>query len=48
MGRLPAEVRAMTPEETSLLVAGWNEAHSTGTVEPMTAERTAELMAQHG
>jgi len=48
MGRLPAEVRALTPEETALLVAGWNEAHSTASVEPMTADRVAELMLDHG
>lgn len=26
MGRLPAEVRAMTPKETDLLIEGWNDA----------------------
>ena len=45
MGRLPAEVRAMTPAETDLLVSGWNEAQASarGDVAPMSVERLQEL-----
>lgn len=48
MGRLPAEVRAMTPHETDDLVAGWNEAHSDGQAEAMSAETYAELVSKYG
>lgn len=50
MGRLPAEVRAMTPSETALLVEAWNEARAaeSGAVEPMSRERLQELDAKYG
>lgn len=49
MGRLPAEVRAMTPAETALLVRGWNEAQeaSSGKTQPMSPERFAELKKRY-
>ena len=28
MGRLPAEVRALTPAETTILIHAWNEANA--------------------
>ena len=44
MGRLPAEVRAMTPRETALLVQGWNEAQAGDGAPPaMTMDRFDEL-----
>lgn len=49
MGKMPAEVRAMTPEETELLISGWNEAQAAGsdTPPPMTPDRLAELEARY-
>lgn len=46
-GLLPADVRAMTPVETDLLVQGWNEAQSDGTEAPTDAEYEA-LVAKYG
>lgn len=49
MGRLPAEVRAMTPEETVLLVAGWNAAQQeqSGNPAPMSWDRLQELKRRY-
>lgn len=48
MGRLPAEVRAMTPAETSLLVEAWNDAQSgDGPPQPMSRDRFLELKAMY-
>ncbi|PYE80813.1 hypothetical protein DFP88_11123 [Pseudoroseicyclus aestuarii] len=41
MGRLPAEMRALTPAETALLVTAWNEAQGEG---PLPAAPTAAQM----
>ena len=40
----------MTPDETALLVQGWNEAQraSSGEVEPPTVEDFDALVAQYG
>lgn len=49
-GRSVAEARAMTPEETSLLIQGWNEAQeaASGNVRaPSDAEYEA-LIAKYG
>lgn len=44
MGRTPAEVRAMTPAETALMVEGWNAANGEDKgPAPMTYERLQEL-----
>jgi hypothetical protein len=46
----PAKVRAMTPDETSLLIQGWNEAQKAaggGVQAPSDAEYEA-LVAKHG
>jgi len=48
MGRLPAELRAMTPEETDLLIAGWNEAQAGDKVQPPTDEEYEELVKRYG
>lgn len=50
MGRLPAEVRAMTPSETMDLVAGWNaaQAEASGKVEAPSRAVTEDLMARYG
>jgi len=50
MGLRPADVRAMTPDETNLLIEGWNEAQAaqSGEVEaPSDAEYEA-LVARYG
>lgn len=49
MGRLPAEVRAMTPKETDLLVEGWNAAQGddAGPAAPSDAEYE-ELVRAYG
>lgn len=46
----PAQVRRMTPAETSLLIEGWNAAQSaaSGNVEPPTLEQFEELVAKYG
>ncbi len=43
-----ADWRAMTPADWSLFVEGWNEAHSTETLEPPTWEEFEELKARYG
>lgn len=48
MGYTPAEVRAMTPADTVLLIRGWNEAHETDDVAPMTADEFEDLVAKYG
>lgn len=49
MGRLPAEVRAMTPAETELLVRAWNEANSGSDMpDAPTADEYEELVRQYG
>lgn len=48
MGRLPAEVRAMTPKETDLLIEGWNAAQGgDGPPAPTDAEYE-ELVRRYG
>lgn len=49
MGRLPSELRAMTPEETCLLIKGWNAAQqeASGQVAPMSRDRFEELKRQY-
>jgi hypothetical protein len=49
MGRLPAEVRALTPKETDLLIEGWNAANEadTGPAAPTDAEYE-ELVRKYG
>lgn len=44
---MPADVRAMTPAETDLLVQGWNEAQTDSTPAPTDAEYE-ELVAKYG
>lgn len=48
MGRLPAEVRAMTPADTDLLIAGWNDAHAGDSVQAPTIEEYEELVRRYG
>lgn len=49
MGRLPAEVRAMTPAETTILIQGWNEAHADGDALPSDIGDTYdELIEKYG
>lgn len=50
MGRLPAEVRTLTPKETSELVEAWNEAQAaaSGELPPPTIEDLEELEARYG
>jgi hypothetical protein len=50
MGRLPAEVRAMTPLELIELVEGWNAAQSeaSGQVQAPTDAEYEELVAKYG
>lgn len=48
MGRLPAEVRAMTPAETDLLIKGWNDAQGSQMPDAPTAEEYHELVAKYG
>jgi len=49
-GRSVAEARAMTPEETSLLIEGWNaaQAAASGEVEAPTREQVDDLIARYG
>lgn len=47
MGRLPAEVRAMTPEETALLVAGWNAAQGSSMPDAPTVDELQDLKARY-
>lgn len=48
MGYTPDQVRAMTPTDTVLLIRGWNEAHESGDVAPMTADEFEDLVAKYG
>lgn len=50
MGRLPAEVRAMTPRETAELIEAWNAAQSeaSGKVAPPTIDEYEALVARYG
>lgn len=50
MGRLPHEVRAMTPKETFEAVDAWNAAQSeaSGDLDPPTLEDLEELEARYG
>lgn len=48
MGRLPAEVRAMTPEETIALLSGWNEAQAGDAVAPPTEDEYEDLVKRYG
>lgn len=48
MGRLPAEVWAMTPAETGDLIAGWNAAHDTGEPAAMDVDDYEELLKRYG
>lgn len=48
MGRLPAEVRTMTPAETSILIAAWNEAQQGDEPAAPTADEMAELVKNYG
>lgn len=49
MGRLPHEIRAMTPRDTELLVRGWNDAQATarGEIAPMSVDRLNELKERY-
>lgn len=44
----PAAVRAMTPEETALLVEAWNAAQEGGGPEAPTAEEFEDLVRRYG
>lgn len=46
----PAIVRAMTPDETGLLIAGWNEAQkaASGEVAAPTRDQVEDLIARYG
>lgn len=48
MGRLPAEVRAMTPAETDVLIAAWNEAQAGDEVAPPTDDEYEDLVRRYG
>jgi len=50
MSLTPATVRAMTPEETDLLIAGWNEAQASasGEVAAPTDDEYESLVARYG
>jgi len=45
-GRLPAAIRAMTPEETILFTQGWNAAQSGG-LDPPDRDEVMALMEQY-
>lgn len=47
MQMTPAQVRAMTPEETGLIVSGWNQAQS-GSVAAPTDEEFEALVERYG
>jgi hypothetical protein len=49
-GLTPAAVRAMTPEETDMLVRGWNDAQraASGKVEAPSRAEVDELIARYG
>lgn len=48
MGWTPADVRALTPADTALLIEGWNEAHGEGGDAYPTRAEHEELMAKYG
>lgn len=48
MGRLPAEVRALTPWETDELVHAWNEAQAGDALSPPSPEEYDALVARYG
>lgn len=50
MGRLPAEIRAMTPLETIELIESWNAAQraASGKVEAPTQAEFEDLVAKYG
>ncbi|WP_353475514.1 hypothetical protein PVT71_18280 [Salipiger sp. H15] len=50
MGRLPAEVRGLTPQETSLLIEAWNQAQqdASGEVAPPSVDEYEELVKRYG
>lgn len=48
MGRLPAEVRAMTPEETIQLLTGWNDAQAGDAVQPPSEDQYEDLVRRYG
>jgi hypothetical protein len=47
---MPATVRAMTPDETDVLIAGWNAAQkaASGNLSAPTSEEYDELVAKYG
>lgn len=47
-GRLPAEVRALTPAETVLLIEAWNEAQAGDAVQPPTEDEYEQLVKRYG
>lgn len=50
MGRLPHEIRSLTPQETTELVAAWNaaQAEASGEVEPPSMGDLEDLVARYG
>jgi hypothetical protein len=48
MGRLPAEVRALTPCETFELVEAWNAANAGDVVAAPTSDEFDELVGRYG
>lgn len=48
MNLTPAVVRAMTPEETDLLIAGWNAAHGDGGPAAPTHDEYEDLVKRYG
>lgn len=50
MGLKPAEVRAMTPDETNLLIEGWNaaQAEASGEVQAPTDAEYEALVELYG
>jgi len=48
MGRLPAEVRALTPCETFEMVEAWNAANAGDVVAAPTSDEFDELVGRYG
>lgn len=48
MGRVPAEVRALTPIETFELVEAWNAAQASDEVAPPSADEFDDLVRRYG
>lgn len=48
MGLRPAEVRAMTPDETQLLIDGWNAAQQDGGPVAPTDAEYEDLVKRYG